>query len=192
MSCPVLEIAEQTPEVTVVTSEDVVRLLNNGLLVEVVDNSAQVSIEDTQDKVMPIPKTGDQVEFTFPGVASVPSTPSGSDVTLTAIAAENIGGQRVVAIVNGMAYLASKDNPAHLNNVVGISTGAAVSGATVIVQHFDEMSEAGWSWTNNRLFVGINGMLTQTRPTSGFAQSVAKVLTSTKIFIDIDEPVVLA
>lgn len=98
---------------------------------------------------------------------------------LSVLAAEALGGQRVVTI-NGFHA-----EPADTATVFGITRGAVSLGQTAQVQRFGEMTEGSWSWTpDGPLFIGASGTLTQTPP-SGAVRRIGYALTSTSIFIDI-------
>ena len=44
-----------------------------------------------------------------------------------------------------------------------------------------------WNWTKGPVFLGTNGMLTQTAPTSGaVAVQIGRAITSTQLQVDID------
>lgn len=87
----------------------------------------------------------------------------------TRIAGENIGGHRAVTVgADGKAYLASPVE-AQAQAVFGVTTGAAVTGASVTIQCAGVLSEASWSWTPGPVWLGTDGVLTQTVPTSGAA-----------------------
>lgn len=116
---------------------------------------------------------------------------SGPKIERTTAAA--VGGHRAIALVNNFAVHADQANAAHNGLCVGISTQAAAAGGTVAVQVFGPMAEPGWVWTPNQpIYVGGDGVLTQTPPVTGWLQRVAVALTSTKIFVDPQPPIKLA
>jgi len=103
-----------------------------------------------------------------------------------------LGGHRVVVRRAGVVEYADRTNAAHLGLVVGITRGAVGSGETTEVQVYGPMREASWTWTADLpIFVGTNGTLTQTPPTSGFSQQVAVAKNATDIFIDLQPPTAL-
>jgi hypothetical protein len=110
-----------------------------------------------------------------------------------AIAGVDLGGHRVVVLNDiGKAIYADKDTTEHINKVWGITTGAAAVDEVIKVQTHGRLDEPSWSWTlNNFIFLGNNGLLTQTTPTTGFRCPVAFPLTSTSIFINIKESIQL-
>lgn len=93
---------------------------------------------------------------------------SGLVISRTAGAA--LGGHRAVYVLlsDGKAYYANPDATARFT--IGITTGAASSGAPVSIQCDGVMVEPSWSWSGSEVvWLGANGTLTQTVPTSGTA-----------------------
>lgn len=104
-------------------------------------------------------------------------------------AAENLGGHRVVTVEG---YYASKDTASDKFKVLGITTGAVSIGATATVTTYGTVTESSWNWTvGSPVFLSTNGQLTQTAPTSGFRTIIGVPLTTTSMFIDISEPLIL-
>ena len=125
------------------------------------------------------------------GVAGEPGVAGGVVVQCTA--GEALGGHRVVVLnASAEAVYASNAVPEHLHKVLGLTTGAVILGAAATVQTGGEMTEPTWAWTLDApIFLGENGLLTQTPPDSGFMLVVAFPVTETKIFIKLREPLAL-
>lgn len=107
------------------------------------------------------------------------------------VASTALGGHRVV-VLNASEQLEYADNTnlTHADKVLGLTTGAVGSGSTVAIRYLGEMVEPSWSWTlNSPIFLGTNGLLTQTRPTApgSFVLQVAFPISATKVFIDIKQ-----
>lgn len=122
-----------------------------------------------------------------PGIQGPPGTGGGDTSSITKNCDEAISAYRAV-ISNGAdgILLAQNTNIAHRNNVIGITTQAGALNDDVDVQKFGELTFAGWAWTPGLpIFVGANGLLTQTPPVNPavFSQIVAQALTATKIDI---------
>ena len=101
-----------------------------------------------------------------PGPAG-PAGPMGG--IASRIAGENIGGHRAVTVgADGKAYLASPVE-AQAQAVFGVTTGAALAGAVVVIQCAGEQVEPAWSWTPGPVWLGTDGVLTQVVPTVGAA-----------------------
>lgn len=127
-----------------------------------------------------------------PGPAGVPGEASGGEnILLTAGPA--IGGHRIV-LVDGLlaAGYASKDDLTHIGRVYGVTLNAAGAGEPVTVRTRGAIEELSWAWTPLApVFLGVNGLLTQTVPTSGFQQVIGVAITATVLFVNPREPIVL-
>ena len=152
----------------------------------------------TQEIVAPV--TLDALQVTAPvyigqrGVAGADGAPGvAGGVVVLCTAGEALGGHRgVVLNASAEAVYASNAVPAHLHKVLGLTTGAVIIGAEATVQTGGEMTEPTWAWTLDApIFLGENGLLTQTPPVSGFLLVVAFPVTATKIFIKLREPLAL-
>lgn len=87
---------------------------------------------------------------------------------------------------SGEAVYASTDTLGNAQ-VVGITMGAASSGAQVGVKTFGPISDASWNWTKGPVFLGTNGALTQTAPSGGaIIVQVGRALTATQLFVDVE------
>ncbi|MBK8912950.1 MAG: DUF2190 family protein [Chlorobi bacterium] len=129
----------------------------------------------------------DDVEVVEVGVPG----PAGSeDITITA--GESLGGHRVVTTnAAGHAIYASSATSDHAGRLLGVTTGAASSGATATIRTRGEMTEAGWAWIpGGLLYLSTNGMLSHTPPATGFAQVIGYAMTATTIFIHTTTPVI--
>lgn len=134
-----------------------------------------------------VPLVGNPIQ----GMPGPPGPPGGSQLVAMQ-AGEALGGQRVVVARNGKAFHASAADLGHADLVLGVTTGAAVSGASVEVLAQGEMTEAAWAWTlNTPIFLGTNGLMTQTPPASGVWVVVAVPITPTRIAIGIKNSVLL-
>jgi hypothetical protein len=93
--------------------------------------------------------------------------PPGNVQLITRVAGEALGGQRVVYVdADNKAYYASPDD-AEAGLIVGVTTAAAAQGAAVQIRTEGEIVESSWNWTSAPIWLGANGLLTQTPPTSG-------------------------
>jgi hypothetical protein len=120
--------------------------------------------------------------------------PSGPQIYLDQIADGAVGGGRVVVpTTSGKVGYADKSIAAHANKIVGITRNAASDGASIFVQYTGKMQDSGWTWiTNNPIFCGLTGILTQTVPTSGWVTQVAVALSPTEIIVEIKPTLVLS
>lgn len=120
-----------------------------------------------------------------------PPGPSGDSV-IAYIAGETLGGNRAVkADATGKAVYATNTDTGS-QHLLGVTTGAAVLGASVDVQRSGIMVEPSWSWTPSQpVFLGVNGVLTQVFPTGALLSIIVGfALTPTSIHLSPREPII--
>ena len=101
----------------------------------------------------------------------------------------NLGGNRAVTVKDGCAIYAdcTLNLPA-----IGITTHAAIPGDEVKILQLGKMQITMAGFTPNAtIYLGVNGILTLTPPTSGFSQIVGKAYTNDTLLIDIQPPIYL-
>jgi len=109
------------------------------------------------------------------------------------IAGETISALRMVYERDGSVYLLDPTDPYSEDPqfALGVAVTAAQPGDTVAVQRSGTIDDAGWTWTPGLVFVGPQGRLVQTPPTSGWELVVGFAPEETRLNLDIDEPVLL-
>lgn len=120
-----------------------------------------------------------------PGAAGPigPPGPAGGNV-FQGTAGQILGGHRVVRGSSGDLTYASADIEEHGDDVMGVTMTASALGGTVSVFAAGEMEEPSWTWAPfEPIFLGLDGMLTQTPPigakfhlTIGFATSTTSMM----------------
>lgn len=121
-----------------------------------------------------------------------PPGPAGDGSTITKIATANISGHRVV-IASGSngAAIADKDTPDHMHRVIGITRGAATTGSQIQIAGAGEMTEPSWNWSLGPVWLGSDGVLTQTLPTTGFILMIGTAIAPTVLMVKIGAPISL-
>lgn len=108
-------------------------------------------------------------------------------------AGADLGGHRAVYLDSSeLLQYATNADPALGERVLGITSGAIANGATGVVLRTGEITEPSWNWTLGLpIFLGVNGQLTQTRPTTSgsFVLQVAFPIAPTKVFVDIKQAI---
>lgn len=99
-------------------------------------------------------------------------------------AGENIGTYKVVYSTGGLAYLADNSTSSHLGKIVGVTTESELSGEDITIQAYGPLEDATWTWSDGPIYLGSNGALTQTAPTSGFVLEVGRALTLIKFLVN--------
>jgi len=103
----------------------------------------------------------------------------------------NLGGNRGVMVENSAAFYASNINLAHAGKLLGITMGAASQNSSVNIQGVGELDGFSGLTVNSKVYLQENGVISSTMPTAGFIQQVGIALTSTKILINIQPPIVI-
>lgn len=105
-------------------------------------------------------------------------------------AATNISALRAITTdASGNAVYADNAT-ANGSIVVGISTNAANAGANVTIKTSGTITDNSFSFSKGQIYLGSNGTLTQTAPTNGaYVVPIARALTATSIFVDIDNSI---
>lgn len=148
---------------------------------------ARVSVLTTSTNATTVQCAPDVVSVNTPGPQGPPGDTDAA--VLLATSGATINALRVIKLENDLAYVADSSTAADANRVVGISvTAASNPGDQISVRTDGEMNDAGWSWTPGAIFVGQNGVLTQTAPNVGFVLEVARARSATKIIVDIQNP----
>lgn len=122
----------------------------------------------------------------------LPSTAGGANQSLLRkIAAATLNGHRAVAALpDGTLVHADNLNPDHRDAVLGLIANATLINHEAIVSTFGSMVEPSWSWTPQRsLFLGTEGLITQTLPATGFLLVLGKAVSPTEIFIQLQTPI---
>lgn len=115
----------------------------------------------------------------------------GSSGGVVGIAEIALSGHRAV-FLNSEGFRYAEPVGGSEDSVVGITTGAAAAGAKVSVRTFGQLSETSWSWTPNEpIYLAANGLLSQSPPTTGAVVVLAHALSSTSLFIRIQQPTYL-
>lgn len=136
--------------------------------------------------------TGPVVEITAPGPQGpqgIPGPAGGS--TVQGVSGENLGGNRVVRVSDGLYYYADSSDVTHEGSVIGITIASSVMGESVDVQTLGEMVEPSWSFTDGPVYLGTSGTLTQTPPSGGFSLQIGVATSATSILINLTNSLIL-
>lgn len=179
-----LQISDATEQVTVTDGD---------LSVTVQEVTDSVTVSDTSDTVT-VSDTDDVIEINFSEVlAPVINNITSTAEIITGIAAENLGAHRIVVAIDGDIGYADNTDISHSGIVLGITTQAVVSGASVDVTIQGEVTEGSWNWTLNMpIFLTENGLMTQTVVSTGFILQVGYPTSYISMIIDIKTAIVLS
>lgn len=89
---------------------------------------------------------------------------------------------------DGLIDYADATDLSHISRAIGITTGAVMAGAAVKVVMLGEMNEVSWTWTvPGLIFLGTNGLLTQTVPvfpSADFQAGLGYAVSPTRMYVD--------
>lgn len=132
------------------------------------------------------------VAATAPGVQGPRGAEGGTSAPR--IAAQALGGHRLVRSIDAerVDYVSS-DNPAHGDDTLGLTLGAAAAGAPIEVQAAGPVTFNGWAWTPGEpVFAGRDGLVTQVAPDPDagdqFCQPIGHAETATTLLLRLQGP----
>jgi hypothetical protein len=153
------------------------------------DNLIDVSTAGAANGMVPIYSNG----LWAPGFVS---SGSSAQVVVSGIAAGALSGHRVITeLSDGTFDYASNSISAHIRAPLWVTTGAVIAEALVSAVAYGPVVEPTWSWTPGPLYLGVNGVITQTQPTAPGALFLAQIgfaVTPTSAFIDRSPSIALA
>ena len=187
-------MSELDPNATLVvvdkpSANTVTRDTETSIVIEGVTTSSVVS----NDKYNVIVET-DTVNTITSGGEQGPAGPPGDSINyVNIIAGQDLSGHRVVCTNNiGRVIYADSGISTTADRIVGITTSASLNGTVAEVQMVGVLEEPSWNWdVTIPLYIGVNGYITQTPPSSGYLYSIGFAMTPTKIFINKQPPIIL-
>jgi hypothetical protein len=170
----------------VIEERSIVQVLETNYLIEVAEEDAVRVIEASSEQVFVI-----QPSMVGP---QGPPGEAGDLIVSDHLAGEALGGHRGVIVGNdNRLYYADQSNLTHFNRVLGITTGAAGEDDPAIVRVGGIMAEPTWNWDLARfIYLGTNGLLTQTAPVTGFLLEIGWPVSPTSMMVHIKIPLFLA
>lgn len=116
----------------------------------------------------------------------LPSASAGTSFSFDSTANGALSAETVVAIDAAGCHNPDLTDAADVQKIIGVTSNAAASGASVTVLTVGTLVEAGWSWSPGPIYcAGSGGALTQTAPTTGAVVQVATAISATKIQVGI-------
>lgn len=164
----------------------IVNLIEHQVVVNTTDSG---TINIHEEGIVNIVGLDNVVDFLEPQVIInlegdlVPVTPS--NITMTA--GTNLSALRAVTTdINGNAVYASNATPSD-SIVIGITATSANAGSLVTILDAGFITDGFWNWVKGPVFLGTNGMLTQTPPTGGATVvHLGRAVSTNTLLIDID------
>ncbi|MEO0533243.1 MAG: hypothetical protein AAF215_05185 [Cyanobacteria bacterium P01_A01_bin.123] len=111
------------------------------------------------------------------------STQDGTFLAPSYPASATLSALRVVTLNSSNQWVyADKDTSGHINTAIALLTTAVNSGSSVRPVLQGLVADSSWSWSlDTLLWLGANGLLTQTPPTTGFLRQLATIVSPTQI-----------
>lgn len=97
----------------------------------------------------------------------------------------------VYELPDGTVWPLSADDGAHIDLLAGITLTSASAGADVTIQRAGPLDAAGLNLQPGRVWLGMNGQLTQTPPESGNDTLLGYATAEQRLYIDISETILL-
>lgn len=121
--------------------------------------------------------------------------PKGDDGTLpaqteSAVAGTNLSALRVVRGTDASTVVYCTLDAADIGTALGVTVSAATAGGAVSVLTAGIMEDSSWNWnTNLPVYLGADGVLTQTVPASGYHQVIGTPESPIKLKVSIQQPI---
>jgi hypothetical protein len=108
-------------------------------------------------------------------------------------AGEDIPPYRVCHVVNGKAYLSSASmDPSLALSIKGVSVSSAVQDSVVQIQMGLAIQNPAWNFSiGGVVYLGENGEATQSIPSDGLLVEIGTAMSSSRLFLDVEEPISL-
>ena len=124
-----------------------------------------------------------------PGVPGIPGPAGGS--ALQRQAGETLSALLAVYELAGQVFALDANDGDHIDLLLGITLTAASLGQPLNILRSGVIEDAGWNWTPGRVWLGIDGALSQTPPTAGFDVLIGAATSATQITLNIQDPITL-
>ncbi|MDG9927417.1 MULTISPECIES: hypothetical protein [unclassified Pseudomonas] len=105
------------------------------------------------------------------------------------LAGETISALQAVYELDGVVFVLDYRDGDHIDQILGISLTAALTGEPMNVQRAGVLDDASWSWAPGRVWLGADGALTQTPPADGFDVLIGCAVGATRITLNLSEPI---
>ena len=130
----------------------------------------------------------------FRGEKGDPGIGSGSGILAlpSLIVTQSLSALRIVSNINGQYDYSNSLDSTSVWSIAGITLQSVNAGGLLIPVNNQPVVDQSWNWVRGSpVFLGPLGMLTQTSPLSGYLVTVARVLDSKTLFINIEDVIKL-
>lgn len=112
----------------------------------------------------------------------IPGPAGGSAVQRTA--GVTVSALCVVYELDGSVFPLDHQDDDHIDLLLGLTLTAAQADQPVNVQLMGAVDDSGWSFAPGRVWLGINGSLTQVPPGAGYDVLVGSATSATRIILN--------
>ena len=158
---------------------------------QLVEFETEMLVEKDQELVLleVEPQEPSILEIATQGPPGPPGIAGGTVLRKTAGVA--LSALQVVYEIDGAVYPLSCTDAAHINLLAGITMTAAIQGGQIKVQRAGDIAYAGVNFLPGRVYLGLNGGLTQLPPLVGFDVLLGAATSGTGLLLNIQDPIEL-
>lgn len=91
--------------------------------------------------------------------------------------------------LSGQVFVLDPADADHIDLALGMTINAAQLGANINVQRSGVVDDSAWSWATGPIWLGPEGIPTQTPPGSEFDLYIGAAVSSTRIILNIQDPI---
>lgn len=125
-------------------------------------------------------------------VVDSPCVGGGNGSAFIRTAGEAISALRAVyELPSGAVHPLSADDAGHIDLLAGITITSAAAGQEITVQRAGPLDASGLNLQPGRVWLGMDGALTQTPPDTGFDTLLGYATAEQRLYIDISESIQL-
>ena len=120
-----------------------------------------------------------------------PAGPSGA----TTFVRQSAGALSAMRIVwedeAGVVFALDSADEDHIDLLCGLTLTATSDAGQVTVQRTGAVDDLAWNWTPGRVYLGADGALTQSPPSTGFDVLVGVAVSPTRLILNFQDPIEL-
>lgn len=111
-------------------------------------------------------------------------------IILSIIAGETINSPRAIMIKNSQAFHFNPSDENNYHNFIGISNNSATKDSLVYIIKSGKLNSQNSFIQDSTYWVGNNGLLTTTIPTSGIQLEVGYAIDNNNLFVTFENPII--
>jgi hypothetical protein len=163
--------------------------------ITVTTDNSNITISQVIESVVTVTPVIETVVQAFPAGLKGDKGDNGDSVVYSAppdIITTPIGGNQVIAILNGLIVPADSSNLTFLGKVIGMTAGATTIGLSAPIVTSGVLNGFTGLTVGGTYFLGAGGNITNIIPTTGFIQQIGTAITSELLVIGIQQAIQIA